>query len=172
MAESEIIKKLRNQEVGIRLRTARETAGLTQDELADKLGVQNVSVSRWETGEHGVSHNMRAKLLEILNLDRKFFLPRGGESVNDHEDVEKLKLLVRSLRAENKFFRELIGTTSHDVIRALRSFKSESILEFLRKLATMEEQNRSGLFRLVEQLASRDDGVFFDNPPHFKNKHK
>jgi transcriptional regulator with XRE-family HTH domain len=34
--------------VGSRLRTARRSAGLTQKQLADELGVESITVSRWE----------------------------------------------------------------------------------------------------------------------------
>lgn len=36
--------------VGGRLRTARRSAGLTQKELAEQLGVESITVSRWERG--------------------------------------------------------------------------------------------------------------------------
>jgi transcriptional regulator with XRE-family HTH domain len=36
--------------VGARLRTARRSAGLTQRQLAEKLGVESITVSRWERG--------------------------------------------------------------------------------------------------------------------------
>jgi transcriptional regulator with XRE-family HTH domain len=36
--------------VGARLRVARRTAGLTQKQLADQLGVESITVSRWERG--------------------------------------------------------------------------------------------------------------------------
>ena len=36
--------------VGVRLRTARRSAGLTQKQLAEALGVESITVSRWERG--------------------------------------------------------------------------------------------------------------------------
>ena len=36
--------------VGDRLRTARRSAGLTQKQLAEALGVESITVSRWERG--------------------------------------------------------------------------------------------------------------------------
>lgn len=36
--------------VGARLRTARRGTGLTQRQLAEKLGVESITVSRWERG--------------------------------------------------------------------------------------------------------------------------
>jgi transcriptional regulator with XRE-family HTH domain len=36
--------------VGARLRTARRSAGFTQRQLAEQLGVESITVSRWERG--------------------------------------------------------------------------------------------------------------------------
>ncbi|ONI77070.1 hypothetical protein ALI144C_33765 [Actinosynnema sp. ALI-1.44] len=36
---------------GARLRTWRERAGLTQQQLADRCGLSRFQISRWETGE-------------------------------------------------------------------------------------------------------------------------
>ena len=36
--------------MGGRLRTARRSAGLTQKQLAEQLGVESITVSRWERG--------------------------------------------------------------------------------------------------------------------------
>lgn len=38
-------------DVGIRLRQARKRAGLSQEELARRVGVSMITVSRWETGK-------------------------------------------------------------------------------------------------------------------------
>lgn len=40
--------------VGKRIAKLRKQEGLTQKQLADKLGVSNKAISKWETG---VSHN-------------------------------------------------------------------------------------------------------------------
>jgi Predicted transcriptional regulators len=36
--------------IGERIRDARKAAGLTQQELAEKVGIRNTSVSKWESG--------------------------------------------------------------------------------------------------------------------------
>jgi transcriptional regulator with XRE-family HTH domain len=36
--------------IGARLRTARRSAGLTQRQLGEQLGVESITVSRWERG--------------------------------------------------------------------------------------------------------------------------
>ena len=39
------------QQIGSFIRQCREEQNLTQQQLADKLGVTNKAVSKWETGE-------------------------------------------------------------------------------------------------------------------------
>lgn len=48
--------------VGDRLRKARDLAGLSQGEMADKLGVKRTSLSAWERGE-----NQPRNFLDIVN---------------------------------------------------------------------------------------------------------
>jgi len=49
------------EQVGARIRQLRLARGLTQDELADKIGVQEKTVSRWESGRHsGYQRNLNA----------------------------------------------------------------------------------------------------------------
>lgn len=37
-------------QIGARIRAARTARGLTQDDLADRLGIHQATVSRWELG--------------------------------------------------------------------------------------------------------------------------
>lgn len=37
--------------IGKRIRDARKAAGLTQEELAERMGTSSVAVAQWETGE-------------------------------------------------------------------------------------------------------------------------
>ena len=48
------------------LRAAREAAMMTQSDLSQKLGVSDVAVSRWETGERDPSTDTVRKLAAIL----------------------------------------------------------------------------------------------------------
>lgn len=51
------------------IREARIAAGLTQYELADKLGVKNIAVSAWELGKNNPQPNNMVALIEVLSLD-------------------------------------------------------------------------------------------------------
>jgi len=52
-------------EVGGRLRTARRSAGLTQKQLAEALGVESITVSRWERGVTSPSLPRLRRIAEI-----------------------------------------------------------------------------------------------------------
>jgi transcriptional regulator with XRE-family HTH domain len=51
--------------VGARLRTARRSASLTQKQLAEKLGVESITVSRWERGVTSPSLPRLRRIAEI-----------------------------------------------------------------------------------------------------------
>lgn len=48
----------------------RKQSGLTQSQLADKLGVSQVAVARWETGKASPSEENLQKLCDILDCTR------------------------------------------------------------------------------------------------------
>ena len=52
-----------------RLAAAREAKGLSQVELAKKLGVSAGTVGGWETGDHGISKKRLRKVAELLGMD-------------------------------------------------------------------------------------------------------
>lgn len=50
------------------LREWRETRGLTQQQLADRVGTGKDQISRWENSKRGVSTDVLAALAEGLNI--------------------------------------------------------------------------------------------------------
>lgn len=61
-----VLEKTQAQNVGERIKAAREHAGLTQEDLAKKLGVRAITVSRWERGQQTPSKKTLKRLEEIL----------------------------------------------------------------------------------------------------------
>ncbi|HJA26902.1 MAG TPA: helix-turn-helix domain-containing protein [Candidatus Limosilactobacillus intestinigallinarum] len=53
------------------LRGLRVGAGMTQQELADKLGVTHISVSRWETGKSIPSPKYIKEMADMFGVDGK-----------------------------------------------------------------------------------------------------
>ena len=75
------------QKIGSFLKTLRTEQGLTQEQLAEKLGVSNRSVSRWENGVNMPDFDLLMELArrfgvgidELLDGERKL-QPAGGET--------------------------------------------------------------------------------------------
>ena len=77
---------------GDRIRDARKAAGLTQRQLADRLGVSNTSISNWEKGLSRPDADMIQKLCSYLSLQPNYFYgtenapaDAGKRSVSDDE---------------------------------------------------------------------------------------
>lgn len=47
----------------------RESKGLTQEQLAQRLGTTGVTISRWETGKRKPDMNAQAAFAEALGID-------------------------------------------------------------------------------------------------------
>lgn len=73
--------------LGERLRRARQREGLTQQELADKIGAHGPKISNWETGVGSFSKATRDKIEEILGpLTKKKHGASGLKTVVAIED--------------------------------------------------------------------------------------
>ena len=57
------------KEVKMNIKEMRIKCGLTQGQLADKIGVVQQHVSRWELGKHRPSVDTVQKLAEVLNCN-------------------------------------------------------------------------------------------------------
>jgi transcriptional regulator with XRE-family HTH domain len=55
--------------LGAWLKALRERAGLSQQELADRIGVDQASVSRWENGRGEPGVSIAGELADALGVD-------------------------------------------------------------------------------------------------------
>lgn len=76
-----------NQEkIGAFIRDIRKENGLTQEQLAEKLGVSQKSVSRWETGKTMPDYALLPGICEVLNINVAELL--GAERIAG-DDISK-----------------------------------------------------------------------------------
>src|SRR5260221_9219201 len=70
------------QVVGVNIRRARIDKGFTQQQLAEKMGKANTSISSYESGSRPLSIDDLIQLSEILEVDiRTFFESEATKSV-------------------------------------------------------------------------------------------
>ena len=81
--------------VGDNIRKYRKEAGLTQVDLARRLGIIQANITRWETGRITPSIETLQKLSKLLNVSVDNFLLTRKEKKNlkvgDKELLEKIK---------------------------------------------------------------------------------
>ena len=100
------------QEVGNKLTAAREAAGLTQESLAEKIGVESNSVHRYEVAERKIGLITAAKAAKALNLrveellpdeyipeDPKTAIEREAERVFHRLSYLEQQILLRQMKA-------------------------------------------------------------------------
>lgn len=75
-SESETIKKLDHKysRPGACLQGARIKEGLSQVDLADKLGISQSNLSKMELGKRPIGKAMAKRIADILNVDYHIFL--------------------------------------------------------------------------------------------------
>jgi ribosome-binding protein aMBF1 (putative translation factor) len=66
--ETDFWKEMQSNRVGNLLAGARHKAGLTQKELADKLGVRQNMISDYERGRRRLSLQMAKRIAKTLNI--------------------------------------------------------------------------------------------------------
>jgi transcriptional regulator with XRE-family HTH domain len=61
-------------DIGTRIRTARRDCGLTQDELADLVGVSRSAVAQWETGRAGQVTANLSRIAAALEVSVEYLM--------------------------------------------------------------------------------------------------
>ncbi len=71
--------------IGERIRKARGEAGLTQDELGEKVGYSGMGISYLEKGQRNITIDMLNKIVEALNINIHYLLePIAGKAPINH----------------------------------------------------------------------------------------
>lgn len=83
------------KKVGSFLRELRKEKQLTQEQLAERFGVTNRSVSRWETGSNIPDLSILVELADFYDVDIRDIIDgeRKGEDMNK-EEKERLQLVA------------------------------------------------------------------------------
>lgn len=88
--------------LGNRIRLARESAGYTQEKVAEKVGVSRSAVSRWEQGEIEPKVQNLAAVAVLLNVSTDYLL-----GIEDHMKEGRYGLSEEAEAALHKFITEV-----------------------------------------------------------------
>lgn len=88
------------EKIGSFLAENRKAKGFTQIEFAEKLGVSNKSVSRWETGKNMPDVSLFLPICDALDISVNELLI--GERIAMQENKKTDEILVETIQASNK----------------------------------------------------------------------
>ncbi|MES2316209.1 MAG: helix-turn-helix transcriptional regulator [Pseudomonadota bacterium] len=88
--------------VGIAIARKREQAGLSQEAVAERLGIVNLSVSRMERGVHAVTADRLIMLAEIFGCRADELLLPGSSRMTDQ--VGELAATMETFTASERTF--------------------------------------------------------------------
>lgn len=84
--------------VGQRIRELREKAGLTQRQVAEKMGIHWATISQWETGRFIPRESSAARLAEALGVKVQDILPDVSGAHVTQKNSEKVAAFLDFLR--------------------------------------------------------------------------
>lgn len=78
--------------VGERIKKLRKDLSLTQQQLADKVGVTYIQIGRYETNKSNASADVLQKISSALNTTTDFLMSGGNaEQLSDKELLQQFK---------------------------------------------------------------------------------
>lgn len=83
-----------NNSMGEIISTLRKEKGMTQKELADKLGITDKAVSKWERNVSFPDTATIPKLAEILGISVEELMNVKIAPVSEHKDMENMIMLI------------------------------------------------------------------------------
>lgn len=121
-----IVKRTQLPLVGQRIRELRKDRGLTQADLATRVGIQQSDLCRMETGEYKVSLESLFKILKIfeMNIAEFFHLTTTTDVTQaEHEILSMYRALPHSAREQVREFIYFKGTRARRGRRSTRSVR-------------------------------------------------
>ncbi len=100
---------------GDRLAAAREAAGMTQEDLAKRLGIKLKSLQSWEQDLAEPRANRLNMIAGILNISMVWLITGEGDGISPPEeeaispDVNAVLLEIRSMRGQMRQQAEKLG---------------------------------------------------------------
>ena len=90
--------------LGKKIKQLRKSKGLTQEQLAEKLGIDNKHLSKIEKGDHMPTYKVILKLAETLQFNIYDFNKNSDLQIEDEPDKTYLKSLkiLQSAKSENQ----------------------------------------------------------------------
>lgn len=132
-----------------RLKESRIKSGLTQEQLAEKLGIAKSTLSGYESGNREPTVATIAKVMDILNIDANYLYQDETNSLTELVVSLDEKALLRKYRALDDHGREMVDFTldkEYERSKALAEQASDNIVEMPSHLKVNAAHQSKGEF--------------------------
>lgn len=108
--------------LGEKIRQLRKSRGLTQEQLAEKLDIDNKHLSKIENGDHKPTYKLILKLAEVLQINIYDLSNQTAHKEDDKTYIKSLKILNSAKnKKEKEYYLEALKLAQ----KGLRLCKSE-----------------------------------------------
>lgn len=124
--------------LGLAIAKRREQLGITQVDLAKKVGVSKASVCRWESGDiSNMKRDKIQKLAEALKISPLDLLKDDTDGFED-SPFEAYLAYIRQLAGEKNAPDDEIRSEISDMVKNLSDHQAEQLRDFLKGMIGKE----------------------------------
>ena len=127
-------KVIPNKEIGARIRAARKEKGLTQMQLAEKVGVSFQQIQKYETGKDRIFVERLQQIAQALKVPISYFFKDFNEKVSSNGEEYAYELIPKELKEILPLSKEEI-----DILKKLRLMNDKLRASFLNQLEAVAE---------------------------------
>ncbi|SFO83882.1 helix-turn-helix domain-containing protein [Tranquillimonas alkanivorans] len=113
-----------NATFGDRLADARQVLGMSQEDLARRVGVKLTTLQKWENDTAEPRANRLSMLSGILNVSLRWLLTGEGDGLSHPEDATPMTADVASILTEMRQMRGELHNTSERLGRLEKRLKA------------------------------------------------
>ncbi len=147
--------------LGENIRTLRRTANMTQEQLAEQLGVSFQSVSRWENGSTYPDMELLPAIARIFSVTVDFLLSVGDEERRKNFEATRTKL-QEALAADPQ--------NEDDIVAILRELRRDHMEFFCNDTYYLYDLRDSGAYKfpaVLEEMRLITDEVIVKSDSNF-----
>ena len=143
-----------------RLKESRTNAGLTQEQLSEKLGIAKSTLSGYESGNREPSIANVAKILDILDVDANYLYQDEVEKITNVVINIEEKTILEKYRELDEHGREMVDFTLEKEYERSISLKesNDNVVEMSSYPKTKAAHKRTDI-DVTDEMRQHDDNI-------------
>ena len=143
-----------------RLKESRTNAGLTQEQVSEKLGIAKSTLSGYESGNREPSIATVAKILDILDVDANYLYQDEVEKITNVVINIEEKTILEKYRELDEHGREMVDFTLEKEYERSISLKEsiDNVVEMSSYPKTKAAHKRTDI-DVTDEMRQHDDNI-------------